>query len=222
MTKFEEIRDGDIEWRFDTDFLQSNWTCIWGRGCHGIGTERNDTLNHGCCSFGAELDGPDGLDEARNLSAAAATIPVHLFQYHAEAARDGVFKDDKYSATRVIDDACIFLNRNGFEGGEGCALHLAAQYFDESPTEWKPSVCWQLPIKVDWEMRNDNVEVATLRGWARRDWGSHGEEMAWCCTEGPDAYVGTSQVIDSLADELREIVGEPVFLQLRQRLQGTD
>jgi hypothetical protein len=83
-------------------------------------------------------------------------------------------------------------------------------------------VCWQLPIKVDWEMRNDNVEVATLRGWTRRDWGSYGEEMAWCCTEGPDAYVGTSQVIDSLADELREIVGEPVFLQLRKRLQGTD
>jgi hypothetical protein len=112
VTNFEEIRDGDIQWRFDKDFLQSNWTCIWGRGCHGIGTERNDSLNHGCCSFGAELDGPDGLDEARNLSAAAATIPAHLFQFHAEAEVGSVFADESYSATRVVDGACIFLNRS--------------------------------------------------------------------------------------------------------------
>ena len=166
--------------------------------------------------MGAELD---GIDEARNLSAAAATIPAHLFQFHAKANSGSVFADESYSATRVIDGACIFHNRVGFEGGEGCALHLAADHFDESPMDWKPSVCWQLPIKVDWEMREDNVEVATVRRWSRADWGDHGTKMEWCCTEGTDAYVGDSSVIDSLGDELSEIVGTEVFVQLRNRLK---
>jgi hypothetical protein len=216
VSSYEEIDAGETVWRFDRDFLTSHWTCIWGKGCKGINATADETLGHGCCSLGAELD---GIDEARNLSAAAATIPRHLFQFHAEAKDGNVFTDETYSATRVIDGACIFHNRAGFEGGEGCALHLAAEYFDESPTDWKPSVCWQLPIKVDWEMRDDNVEVATVRRWSRADWGDHGTKMAWCCTEGTDAYVGESSVIDSLGDELSEIVGTEVFVQLRNRLK---
>ena len=216
MSSYEEIDAGETVWRFDRDFLASKWTCIWGKGCKGINATADDSLGHGCCSLGAELD---GIDEARDLSAAAATIPAHLFQFHAEANSGSVFADESYSATRVIDGACIFHNRNGFAGGEGCALHLAAEYFDESPTDWKPSVCWQLPIKVDWEMRDDNVEVATVRRWSRADWGDHGTKMAWCCTEGSDAYVGESFVIDSLGDELSKMVGTEVFVQLRNRLK---
>ena len=215
MSSYEEIDAGETVWRFDRDFLASKWTCIWGKGCKGINATADETLGHGCCSLGAELD---GIDEARDLSAAAATIPAHLFQYHAEANSGTVFADESYSATRVVDGACIFHNRNGFAGGEGCALHLAAEYFDESPTDWKPSVCWQLPIKVDWEMRNDNVEVATVRRWSRADWGDHGTKMAWCCTEGSDAYVGESSVLDSLSQELSQIVGTEVLVQLRNRL----
>jgi hypothetical protein len=215
VSDFEEVDAGETLWRFDRDFLTSNWTCIWGKGCKGITETADEACGHGCCSLGAELD---GVDEARNLSAAAATIPAHLFQFRAEANQGTVFADESYSATRVIDGACIFHNRNGFAGGEGCALHLAAEYFDESPIDWKPSVCWQLPIKVDWEMREDNVEVATVRRWSRADWGAHGTKMAWCCTEGTDAYVGNSSVLDSLSDELTEIVGTEVFIQLRNRL----
>jgi hypothetical protein len=216
VNSYEEIDAGETVWRFDRDFLASNWTCIWGKGCKGINATADESLGHGCCSLGAELD---GIDEARDLSAAAATIPAHLFQFHAEANSGTVFADESYSATRVVDGACIFHNRNGFAGGEGCALHLAAEYFDESPVDWKPSVCWQLPIKVDWEMREDNVEVATVRRWSRADWGDHGTKMAWCCTEGTDAYVGESSVIDSLSHELSEIVGTEVFVQLRNRLK---
>ena len=216
MSSYEEIDAGETVWRFDRDFLASNWTCIWGKGCKGINATADESLGHGCCSLGAELD---GIDEARDLSAAAATIPAHLFQFHAEASSGTVFADESYSATRVVDGACIFHHRNGFAGGEGCALHLAAEYFDESPTDWKPSVCWQLPVKVDWEMRDDNVEVATVRRWSRADWGNHGTKMAWCCTEGTDAYVGETSVIDSLGDELSKIVGSEVFVQLRNRLK---
>ena len=31
-----EIDAGDTLWRFEGSFLESNWTCIWGRGCSGI------------------------------------------------------------------------------------------------------------------------------------------------------------------------------------------
>jgi hypothetical protein len=215
--RWVDVDDGDTLWRFDTRFLRSHWTCIWGRGCHGILPERAAHLGQGCCSLGAELD---GLDEARTVAALAATLPPHLFQFHDAAAADGVLTStDDMLATRVVDGACIFLNRPGHDH-PGCALHLGALADGESPLDWKPSVCWQLPVKVDWEMRDDDVEVATVRGWERRDWGDDGDTMAWCCTEGDDAYVGDRSVVESLADELAAIVGEPVFVRLRQRLDA--
>ena len=74
--------------------------------------------------------------------------------------------------------------------------------------DWKPSVCWQLPIRVDWEQGADDTEVATVRRWTRRDWGEEGEEMAWCCTEGSLAYVSDRPVIDSLGSDVSPRSGE--------------
>ena len=211
----EEIRDSGTVWRFDRDFLSSRWTCLWGRGCLGIGTEPAPHLGLGCCSVGAELG---DVDEARMIVALAATLVPELFQHHAEAAEGGIFADEARANTRVVDGACIFLNRPGFLGGAGCALHLAALDAGEAPLDWKPSVCWQLPIKVDWEEGDDGTEVATVRPWSRRDWGPEGETMAWCCTEGQLAYVGDQPVIDSLGAELKEIVGTEVYVELRRRM----
>jgi hypothetical protein len=69
-------------------------------------------------------------------------------------------------------------------------------------------------------MQPDGIEHATVRRWSRADWGDEGETMAWCCTEGTEAYIGDAPVIDSLAEELSAITGQAVFVQLRQRLQG--
>jgi hypothetical protein len=150
-----EISDGGTTWRFDRTFLNSNWTCIWGRGCQGILPQPEPELGHGCCSIGADLD---GVDEARRIGALAATLDPRGFEYHDMAAEGGVFEDATRSNTRVVDGACIFLNRVGFDGGAGCALHLAALASGESPIDFKPSVCWQLPIKVDWEAGDDGTE----------------------------------------------------------------
>ncbi len=210
-----EIDAGDTVWRFDRSFLTANWTCIWGRGCQGILPAPAEHLGQGCCSLGADLDGPD---EAMTISALAATVDASRFQHHAEAADAGVFSDDTRTATRVVAGACIFLNRPGFAGGSGCALHLEALHAGESPVDWKPSVCWQLPLKVDWEPGAGDTEVASVRGWERRDWGVEGETMAWCCTEGERAYVGTAPVVESLAEELEAMVGTEVYVELRRRL----
>ena len=215
----EEIDDGDTVWRFDRSFLTSHWTCIWGRGCLGILDEPAEHLGQGCCSVGAELG---SQDEARLLSALAACLEPERFQHHVEAAESGIFRDDERNATRVVDGACIFLNRPGFAGGPGCALHLAAIDAGEPPGHWKPSVCGQLPLKVDWQERADGTEVATVRRWTRDDWGDEGETMAWCCTEGDRAYVGERPVIESLGDELEALVGTPVHVELRRRLTSPE
>jgi hypothetical protein len=212
----EEIDAGDVVWRFDRDFLTSEWTCIWGRGCVGIQDAPAEHLGLGCCSIGADMG---DVDEARMISALAATLPPERFERHPEATEGGIFSDEDRLHTRVVDGACIFFNRPGFSGGTGCALHLAAIDAGESPVEWKPSVCWQLPIKVDWEAAGDGTEVATVRRWTRADWGTEGEAMAWCCTEGPEAYVGDRPVIESLGEELQEIVGSAVYVELRRRLR---
>lgn len=210
----EEIADGDTLWRFDTDFLASNWTCIWGRGCKGILDEPAESLGQGCCSVGAELVD----DEAATTAMLAGYLEPERFQFHREASEGGIFSDDTRTNTRVVDGACIFLNRPGFAGGAGCALHLAAVDAEESPIDWKPSVCWQLPVRVEWAMREDGIEEATVRGWRRSDWGDDGESMAWCCTEGPEAYVGDRPVVESLSEELEEILGPTVYVEIRRRL----
>ncbi len=214
----EEIEDGEVLWRVDTGFLASSWTCIWGRGCLGILPEPAEGLQQGCCSLGADLGDED---EARLISAMAAMVEPSRFQHHAEAASGGIFADERRLDTRVVDGACIFLNRPDFAGGAGCALHLAALDADESPLDWKPSVCWQLPVKVDWEDRDGGGEVATVRGWTRADWGAQGEVMAWCCTEGERAYVGDRPVVESMAEELTALLGEPVYVELRRRITGS-
>jgi hypothetical protein len=212
--EFIDVPDGDTLWRFERGFLESHWTCIWGRGCLGILDHPAEELQQGCCSVGAELT---DLDEAMTVSALAAAVPVELWQFHDRADADDVFKDATRTNTKVVDGACIFLNRPGFAGGAGCALHLAAVAAGESPLDWKPSVCWQLPIRVDWAMQPDGIEHATVRRWSRADWGDEGPTMAWCCTEGARAYVGEQPVIDSLAEELAALAGHTVYVQLRQR-----
>lgn len=207
----EEIVDGDVTWRFDREFLTSRWTCIWGRGCLGIHDQPTPELGEGCCSIGADLADED---EAMLISALAATIDPSRWQHHEHA----VFKDGTRTATNVVDGACVFFNRPGFPGGAGCALHLEALAAGESPMEWKPAVCWQLPLRVAYHPDGDDREIATMRRWTRGDWGDDGTTMAWCCTEGELAYVGDRPVVESLGAEIEAIVGTAVYVELRRRL----
>jgi len=227
---YVEITTVDTVWRFEREFLESNWTCLFGAGCKGILDHPAAELNQGCCSLGAHFgDGPAGEAEAMTVDAYAAMLLPEQFQFHGvahgpadtESGANGIFGDAERSHTRVVDGACIFLNRPGFAGGEGCALHIAAIESDESPTEWKPSVCWQLPLRIDWQEIDADTESATVRRWTRADWGDHGRTMAWCCTEradGGEAYCGDERVVDTMADELVALAGTEVYVELRRRL----
>src|SRR5580698_8986534 len=94
----EEIQDGETIWRFDRDFLESRWTCIWGRGCQGIAPEPAEHLGLGCCSIGADLGDED---EARTIAALAATLDPERFERHTDADQGGIFSDDSRTLTRV-------------------------------------------------------------------------------------------------------------------------
>ena len=211
-----EFVTGTETWLVDAEFLTSTWTCIWGRGCLGIGDVEDQTHSFGCCSLGAEF--ADETDAANTAAHAACLDPDH-FQFHAEALAGGIFASVENTATRVVDGACIFLNRLGFEGGAGCALHIGAAQFDESPITWKPAVCWELPIRVE-EQVVEGQPVTLLRRWHREDFEEDAESLAWFCTDTPEAFVGDTPVIESLREELSELLGDEAVAQLHRLLLG--
>jgi len=113
--------------------------------------------------------------------------------------------------SRLVDDACIFLNRVGFEGGVGCSLHIAAVESGERPMDWKPSVCWQVPIRLEHSTDESGHVTSRLREWKRRDWGEGGEDFSWWCTETPDAFVGSEPCYRSARDEIAALIGDHIY-----------
>jgi hypothetical protein len=197
-------------WMFDLTFLLSRWTCIFGSGCKGVLTEDSSELVQGCCSYGAHFT--DKADRLR-VAAAAETLTPDQWQFHAKAQSKGIMKQQRDGSwiTRQADNACIFLNRPGFPGGPGCALHRAAIERGISYIDLKPDVCWQLPLRrVD--TTDDLGHVwSTIREWKRRDWGDGGHEFAWWCTESPDAFVGEQTVLVSARPELIALTSEETY-----------
>ncbi len=165
--------DEERTWIFDVTFLLSRWTCIYGRGCQGVLTGPAPELAQGCCSYGAHFT--DDADVER-VKAAAKTLTDDDWQHRARARRGGQVRTarDGSRVTRLVDGACIFLNRPGFPAGPGCALHLAALRRGQLPLELKPDVCWQLPLRRE-DLTGDDGRVTTfISQWDRRHWGEGG------------------------------------------------
>ena len=128
-------------WVFDLTFLTSSWTCIYGRGCPGVLTSPAPELVQGCCSYGAHfVDDDDHAETLRHIE----SLTDEQWQFRRKAGRDGATRRTKSGqwVTRLHQGACIMLNRPGFPGGAGCALHQAAAQAGERPLDWKPDVCW--------------------------------------------------------------------------------
>jgi hypothetical protein len=147
-------------------------------------------------------------------------------QFHAQAVKKGFLRpgdpDDDGTvptATRLVDDACIFLNRPGFEGGTGCALHIAALEAGERPLDWKPNVCWQVPIRLEHTTDDNGHVTSRLREWKRRDWGEGGSDFHWWCTEAPEAFSGREPVYKTSRDEIVELVGREIYDLMVEQLE---
>jgi hypothetical protein len=199
---------------FDLTFLTSAWTCIFGRGCPGVLDGPAAELEHGCCSYGAHFADKDDLRDTRK---AIKRLKPSQWQFKNKAKKLGgpIYKnDDGETVTRVHKGACIFLNRPDFEGGAGCALHRAALEADERPLDWKPDVCWQLPLRLDTHTDDNEHTTFTLREWKRRDWGEGGDEFHWWCTDDPLAFRDARPVYVQLRDDIVEMIGEEMYDRL--------
>ncbi|MGH9088287.1 MAG: hypothetical protein ACRDYZ_09280 [Acidimicrobiales bacterium] len=221
MHEWVSFEDPDEErtWLFDVTFLASSWTCIYGCGCQGVLTEPAPDLVHGCCSYGAHMVDDE---DVRRLEEHAATLGPEEWQFAARGRQRGVVKTNKHgeTITRLVDGACIFLNRPGFPTGPGCALHQAALARGRQPLEMKPEVCWQLPLRREDQVADDGHVTSTVSQWDRRHWGAGGAEFAWWCTEAPEAYTGERPVYLEMAPELTAMAGEKVYGVLRDHLEG--
>lgn len=215
--EFVDPADAEHVVRADLTWLNSSWACIYGRGCHGIIKERPDD---GCCSHGAFFTDAD--DQKRVKRFVKELTPEH-WQYHAKGQkrwteRDAIGDDEGRLRTRTVDGACIFHNRPGFAGGEGCALHGLALRSDKHPLETKPDVCWQLPIRreQEWVDRPDNtrVLVSTITEFDRRSWGDGGHDLHWWCSGSTDAHVAREPLYAGYAAELVALIGQAAYDEL--------
>lgn len=212
------LEDEGATWMFDTTFLLSSYRCIYGDGCPSIDHTEDTSDWLGCCLHGAHLVDAEDLEAVND---AAAQLTADEWQFRARAARKGgPLKQNRGGdwVTRRAEGACIFLNREGFGGGPGCALHAAALRRGERPIDWKPDVCWQVPLHLDIHTDEYGHETVLVRAWQRRDWGPGGEDFHWWCIEEDAPYRAADPVYVAARDELIEMVGAEVYGRLAAEL----
>ena len=220
VREWVSIEDPDEErtWVFDVAFLLSGWECIFGRGCQGVLDHDATELVHGCCSHGAHFTDQEDIDRVLNYT---QRLRPDQWQFRKEGLAKGVIrKQGEETISRRVKGACIFLNRPEFPGGAGCALHRAALEAGERPLDWKPEVCWQLPLRREDSVAADGHVTSTVAQWDRRHWGGGGEDFHWWCTEAPDAFIGKRPVYETMRDELVAISNEQVYAELVEYLSA--
>jgi hypothetical protein len=211
---FEDPREDGRTWLIDVTFLTSSWECIFGAGCQGVYTEPTPELSQGCCSYGAHFS--DRKDRER-VARLARQLPDDLWQFAPVGRRKGIAaKVGKHDGkpdwrTRLVDGACIFLNRPGWKSGPGCALHQWGLRTGTHHSELKPEICWQLPLRRVDDPQPDGTVISRLTEFGRKGWGDGGDDFAWWCTEAPEAFVGRRRVYRSLEPELRIMLGDVLY-----------
>jgi hypothetical protein len=213
------LNESDAEdpqrFRCDLTWLTSSWSCIYGSGCQGIYTDRP---NDGCCTLGAHFTDDD---DVQRVKAAVGRLTSETWQFREEGRkRNGGWTEleDGEVKTRVVDGACIFLNRPGWATGDGCALHQEALRSGLAPHTLKPDVCWQLPIRRSYRhvKRPDGTTYleTTIAEYDRRGWGAGGHDLDWYCSSNSEAHVGREPVFRSNEAELRELMGDAAYDEL--------
>ena len=213
----EEAEEADLPQRFrcDITWLTSSWTCIYGSGCSGIYADRP---HDGCCTLGAHFTDDEDIER---VEATVKRLTAETWQFREEGRkRNGGWTEleDGELKTRVVDGACIFLNRPGFPTGDGCSLHQEALRSGLAPHTVKPDVCWQLPIRRSYRKvkRPDGTRYleTTIAEYDRRGWGPGGHDLDWYCSGNSEAHVGREPVFRSNEGELRELMGDAAYDEL--------
>ncbi len=193
--------------RADLTWLTSRWHCIFGDGCPGVYAGRP---HDGCCTHGAHFS--DAADRKRVLRW-SRKLTAATWQQRAAGRAEGIVERDEDGAekTRVVDGVCIFFNGPDFPGGYGCALHHLAEREGVPFVQTKPDVCWQLPLRreYDWRGERDGTQqlVITLTEYTRAGWGEGGHEFDWYCSANTEAHTATEPVYRTAMAEITELIG---------------
>ena len=217
--------------RADLTWLSSAWTCIFGRGRAGVVEGRADD---GCCSHGAFFTDEDDL---ARVTAAVADLTDEDWQLapvgrgawteedvaeepEASGGADDAEGGARSLRTRTVDGACVFLNRPGFPGGSGCALHRMALRSDLHPLTTKPDVCWQLPLRRQYRTvtRTDETTYTevSIGEYGRDGWGPGGHDLDWYCSSDTEAHRGREPVYRSSRAELVALMGPAAYAVLAE------
>ena len=230
--EFEDPAEPAQRFRLDLTWLTSGYRCIFGAGCRGLSAQRP---HDGCCGLGAHFCDADDLTRVAGV---VAELTADTWQFAelagvsngagvdaAARAADAAGPhsgwtelEDGERKTRVVDGACILLNREGFPGGAGCALHAHALRQGRSPVQAKPDVCWQLPIYRDYrtvELPDESsyLEI-TIGEYERGRWGPGGHDFDWYCSGSALAHGHDEPLYVSHADELTELMGAAGYAEL--------
>jgi hypothetical protein len=221
---FDDPTEDGRRWQVDITFLLSSWECIFGCGCEGVLTAPAADMVQGCCSYGAHFSDKKDRDHVVKV---AKKLTEDEWQFAAAGRQKGIYaksgkdEDGKQEwRTRLVDDACIFLNRPDFHLGAGCALHVHSMRTNEHHSDVKPEVCWQLPLRREDDEQEDGTVVSTLSEFGRDGWGEGGDDFAWWCTESQSAFVGREPVYVSLREELRKMLGTSLYDQVAAYLDA--
>lgn len=206
---------------FDVSFLLSDYTCIYGQGCPGIGEEPDAV--RACCTLGAHYI--DEEDQAR-VEAMVEIMGPEYMDNHAAASKGGVSRrtPEGDMRTRIVDGACIFQNRAGWKRGPGCSLHQYAVDRGEHLMTYKPEVCWIVPLRREivegYADDGEPMVTTTITSYDRGSWGPGGSDFGWWCTDSPEAYVGKEPVYASMRSELIAMSSPAVYDELAAYLDG--
>jgi hypothetical protein len=222
--EFADPADSEHLIRADLTWLLSRWNCIFARGCHGIVAGR---AADGCCTHGAFFT---DRDDEKRVRAAAKRLTPETWQHYRRGFNNYTELDTidgknpaRRTATRP-DGPCLFLNDAGFAGGAGCALHAQALRDGVHPLEYKPDVCWQLPVRrdQDWIKRPDGTKVllSVLSEFDRRGWGEGGHDLHWWCTSSAEAHTGSRPLYQEYEPELTALIGAAAYARLAELCQA--
>jgi hypothetical protein len=220
FVEFADPGDSEQVFRCDLTWLTSRWNCVFGSGCQGIQAGRADD---GCCTLGAHFTDDDDI---RRVRRAVKELGEDEWQHHPGSTRTSAWTEEEDGAlkTKVVDGACIFLNRPGFPAGAGCALHQHAVLTGKEPHTVKPDVCWQLPIRRTYRKvelpDGSSWQEVTITEYDRRGWGPGGHDLDWYCSGNPEAHVGREPVFRSNKSELVELMGKPAYAELELRCEA--
>ena len=206
------------QWQIDVTFLASHYRCIFGQGCQGVLTEPAPELVHGCCSYGAHAS--DKKDRLK-IERLAKKLGDDEWQFKKRGMQRGVWKSvgkDDYR-TRLVDGACIFLNRPGFRPARAArctSTPTAPASTSARPSRRSAGSCRCRAVNRDEE---DESITTILTEFGRDGWGEGGEEFCWWCTEAKEAYSAPIPVYKTMEPELRHMLGDDVYEQVAKYLR---